>query len=192
MQTTNQKYTPPLNLKTNMPAVPMENVGAYVKSILLPNEKVLAIAKLHWVVYISNLILVLLISSPVLLIVLTGVYASNFGISNSSSTSIYSILCISFLLIAGIGAGIALLQYKTTEFALTDKRIIGKVGILRRNALELILGKVESISVNQDIIGRILDYGTLVISGTGGTHQRFPYIATPMEMKQKINSILRE
>jgi hypothetical protein len=47
-----------------------------------------------------------------------------------------------------------------------------------------VLGKVESIRVNQDIGGRILDYGTVVVTGSGGTHQLFPYIAAPMEMKK--------
>lgn len=185
----------PVSNRSKMPAVPMENVGGYIQSILMPKERVLATAKIHWVIYITPAIFTFLA-------IITTI-ASFAGISSLSSKSsptdstmatllVSTWCCIPFWLMGLIGFIVAFLRYKTTEFALTDKRVIGKYGIIRRNSLELVLGKVESIRVNQDIGGRILDYGTVIVTGSGGTHQLFPYIAAPMEMKKTINAILAE
>lgn len=189
---TNPKYAPSVTSKTKIPAVPMENVGEYTQSILLPNERVLATAKIHWIIFVSPAIFI------VLAIITTFIGFFSFSSANSPSDSatitmvISTLCCISSWPTGLIGFVIAFLRYKTTEFALTDKRIIGKFGIIKRRSLELVLGKIESISVNQNIWGRILDYGTLVVTGSGGTHQLFPYIAAPMELKQTINAILAE
>ncbi|MCZ7551072.1 MAG: hypothetical protein B6D39_13225 [Anaerolineae bacterium UTCFX2] len=157
-----------------LPTIPTKNVGEYVKSIILPNERVLAVAKIHWVVYLSSLIL--------------------FAFAFLASLDTNNFFICGFLLwvIAGIGLLRAFLIKAFTEFALTDKRVIAKVGIIRRSSLELVLGKVESIQINQSLLGRLLNYGTLVISGSGGTHQVIPCIAEPMKMKQTINSVLAE
>jgi uncharacterized membrane protein YdbT with pleckstrin-like domain len=83
--------------------------------------------------------------------------------------------------------GSAISKYLTTEFAVTDSRIIAKSGVLRRNSLELHLRKLESIDVSQPLMGRIFGYGTIVASGTGGTRQPFPNIADPMGLRNRIN-----
>jgi len=183
------------SIRSKMPAVPMENVGGYIKSILMPNEKVLAVAKIHWVIFITPVIFTILaIISTIATFASFALVSSTNSLSNSTMgiLLISSNCCIPFWLIGIIGFVISFIRHKTTEFALTDKRVIGKYGIIRRNSLELVLGKVESISVNQDIGGRIFDYGTLVVTGSGGTHQVFPYIAEPIEMKKTINTILAE
>ena len=79
-----------------------------------------------------------------------------------------------------------IVAYLTTEFALTNKRIIAKTGIIRRRSLELFLQKVESIGVDQPILGRLLDYGTIVVTGTGGTKEPFHNIASPMELRKHV------
>jgi len=177
---------------SRIPTIPTENIGEYINSIILPNERVLAIAKIHWVIYISPSIFSLF---ALLISILPMIGLSSYA----SSGEIASLATVNFLicgfplwLIAGIGFLRAFLTTKFTEFALTDKRVIGKAGLIKRSSLELVLGKIESIRVNQSLMGRLLDYGTLVISGSGGTHQMIPYIAEPMKMKQTINSILAE
>ena len=86
--------------------------------------------------------------------------------------------------------GDAAARYFTTEFAVTDRRIVAKTGLLRQRSLELVLGKVESIGVDQPLFGRMLNYGTIVVSGSGGTRQRFPSISDPMRLRNKINEML--
>ena len=72
----------------------------------------------------------------------------------------------------------------TSEFAITKKRVIMKVGLISRKALEMNLSKIESVNVEQTIMGRILGYGTISIIGTGGTRESFARISKPMEFRR--------
>lgn len=75
----------------------------------------------------------------------------------------------------------------TSEFAVTNRRVIIKVGLVSRKTVELKLDKVESIGVEQTIPGRILGYGTIVVRGTGGTNEAFRGIARPLEFRRAVN-----
>ena len=191
----NQELESSVISETKMPAFPMKKVGGYVQSILLPGEKVLATGKIHWIIFLGPVILIALgiIDSIIALQASASLSQASPPFGQASINSlISSLLCIPFWLIGLIGLVTAIFRYKTTEFALTDQRVIGKAEIIRRSSLELVLGKIESIRVNQNILGRILNFGTLVVTGSGGTHQIFPYISAPMEMKKTINTILAE
>lgn len=80
----------------------------------------------------------------------------------------------------------ALIARATSEFAVTNKRVLIKIGWLRRHSLETLLSKIETIRVEQGILGRALDYGTIVVSGTGGSKEPFRTIASPMEFRRKV------
>ncbi len=71
------------------------------------------------------------------------------------------------------------------EFAVTNKRVIIKTGLIARKTLEMNLNKIESVNVDQSILGRILGYGTVTIIGTGGTREAFEQIADPVEFRKK-------
>lgn len=75
----------------------------------------------------------------------------------------------------------------TSEFAVTNRRVIIKVGLVSRKTVELNLEKVESIGVEQTILGRLLGHGTLVVVGTGGTKEPFRRIADPMAFRRAVN-----
>lgn len=77
-----------------------------------------------------------------------------------------------------------LITFLTTEFAITNKRVVGKVGLIRRATLELDLSKVESLGMDQGILGRILGYGVAKVRGTGGTTFAAPGIASPNQFKR--------
>lgn len=79
----------------------------------------------------------------------------------------------------------AAIRYHSTELAITNKRIISKFGIIKRSSVELSLGKVEGIKVEQGIIGRIFNYGSIIVSGTGGDNAPIPNISNPMEFRKK-------
>ena len=70
--------------------------------------------------------------------------------------------------------------YKTTEIAITNKRIIAKFGFISRSTIEINLPKVESVQVDQSVMGRMLDYGTIVISGAGTPNLSIPGAAEPL------------
>jgi uncharacterized membrane protein YdbT with pleckstrin-like domain len=91
------------------------------------------------------------------------------------------------LILIGIPWLIAvILQKKTTEMAVTNKRVIIKTGILSRRTIEMNLSKIENIEVNQNIIGRIFGYGIITIVGTGGTHEPFENVSQPLEFRKSV------
>ena len=71
---------------------------------------------------------------------------------------------------------------------LDQQRVIIKVGLLHRRTLEMLLIKVEAISVDQSIAGRIFGYGTIVVVGTGGTREAFENIASPLEFRRAVQA----
>ena len=90
-------------------------------------------------------------------------------------------------------AGLALLlaiapvvRYATSEYAITDKRVLARVGVLERRSLETLLGKIEAIGVEQDLPGRLLGYGTITITGTGGTQETLERISRPLEFRRQV------
>jgi len=83
-----------------------------------------------------------------------------------------------------------LIEYWTSEFACTNKRVVMKVGLIRRETLELNLQRIESVNVDQSLMGRLLGYGTVTIIGTGGTREPFPRIAHPLEFRKAVQEQL--
>jgi len=73
-----------------------------------------------------------------------------------------------------------LIDRYSDEFDITNKRIVVKTGVIKRHTLEMNLNKIESVNVDQSILGRMLGYGTITIIGTGGTHETFSNIANPL------------
>lgn len=77
-----------------------------------------------------------------------------------------------------------LIDRATSEFAVTNKRVIIKVGWIYRRTVEMNLAKIESVNVDQSLLGRLLGFGTIEVIGTGGTREPFPRIADPMRFKR--------
>lgn len=75
------------------------------------------------------------------------------------------------------------------EFVVTNKRLICKTGLISRHTLEMNLNKIETVNVDQSIMGRLLGYGTIIIIGTGGTREEFPNIANPTEFRKKFQEV---
>lgn len=87
---------------------------------------------------------------------------------------------------------IAVINVWTTELAITNRRIIAKTGLIRRNTIELKVTRVESLGVDQGILGRIFNFGSITVKGTGGSNAPIPYIAKPLEFRQRVNHYLDE
>ena len=77
----------------------------------------------------------------------------------------------------------------TDEFVITNKRVIIKTGLIKRDTLEMNLSKIESVHIDQSILGRILGYGTVRIVGTGGTLSSFSNIRKPIEFRKKFQEL---
>lgn len=82
-----------------------------------------------------------------------------------------------------------LIDKYTDEFAITNKRVIVKTGLFSRKTFEMNHSKIESVNVDQGILGRILGYGTLRIVGSGGTKEEFPNINKPLEFRKKFQEM---
>jgi uncharacterized membrane protein YdbT with pleckstrin-like domain len=94
------------------------------------------------------------------------------------------------VLLLPIVIGIAVLAWvwvkvKSTELAITNKRIIAKFGFVSRRTVEINLAKVEAIQVDQSVLGRMLDYGTIIVSGAGNPVAPIPSIADPLEFRHR-------
>ncbi|MBF7691171.1 PH domain-containing protein [Acinetobacter pollinis] len=96
-----------------------------------------------------------------------------------------------------VGVGVlflllAFINVWTTELAITNRRIIAKTGLIRRNTIELKVTRVESLGVDQSILGRIFNFGSIIVKGTGGSNAPIPYIAKPLDFRQRVNHYLDE
>jgi len=141
----------------------------YVESNLLPNEQITYRAKLHWIIY----------ALPVIVFLIAIVVALGGG------------GWIAGMAIGIIGFVLFLppwIKAASSEFAITNKRVLIKVGLIRRHSLELLLQKVEGIGVDQGVLGRILGYGTITVSGVGGTKETFQMISNPLEFRRQVQA----
>lgn len=154
----------------------------YVEENLIPGEQILHRANLHWGIFITPVIITGL---GFLLIIIALV------IGDESATA-----CLCFgvpaILLGGLGLINAIASIMTSEFALTDKRIIAKVGFIRRQSSEMLLSKIESVSVDQPIMGRMLGYGTIVMTGSGGSKETFKNISNPMDLRRRAQHRISE
>lgn len=103
--------------------------------------------------------------------------------------SVSHLLLLGTLLIPLFGLGFILLiaayiKYKTTELAFTNKRLVVKKGFIQRQTVEIALAKVESIQVDQGVMGRIFNFGTLILSGAGTPQAPLAGISNPMAFRK--------
>ena len=82
----------------------------------------------------------------------------------------------------------AYIMYFFSEYAVTNERVIMKEGMIYRKSLEIFWDKIEAIHVDQGIIGRLFNYGTITIVGTGGSHDVFSYIPKPLEFRERVQN----
>ena len=103
--------------------------------------------------------------------------------------SFFWLIFLGLLLLPAFGLGLLLwlcawIIYVSTELAITNKRIISKSGLIQRQTMEMFLGKVESIQVDQSILGRIFNFGSITISGTGGDKSPIRSISDPLQFRK--------
>lgn len=154
----------------------------YIDRNLLPGEKVVYRARLHWSFYLTPIAWLF-----------AGLLLGGWVLASSPST-LRSMTCplVPLIFVAGlIMLAASALAAQATEFAVTNRRIVAKGGVLRRRSLEILLPKVESISFSQPLLGMVFDYGTVVVVGTGGTREHFSNIANPEELRRQVHARLQ-
>ena len=79
----------------------------------------------------------------------------------------------------------AWIAVRSTEIAITNRRVIAKFGFIKRDTVEINLEKVEALRVEQGFLGRMLNYGTIFISGAGTSVAPIRNIADPLVFRRK-------
>ena len=141
---------------------------SYIDENLLPDEHVVYRAELHWIIF-ARAILVLVVG-----VVL--VFVPRIGLAG------LVVLLLGVLMLVPPFAA-----YRTTELGVTNKRVIVKTGLVRRRTLELLLRQVEAISVDQSLLGRLLGFGSITLTGTGGVREVFHRVRDPLELRRRIH-----
>jgi uncharacterized membrane protein YdbT with pleckstrin-like domain len=167
---------------------------SYVKENLLPNEKIIFTAKVNPAIALPLAFAVFLTCT---FLSLLWFWLSRIQPDPASGTflkSFYTIIFLFFtalLLFAMMGAvARTMISLFTTEFAVTNRRVIAKTGLIKRRSLELFLEKVESINIRQDMMGRLFNFGVVTVTGTGGTKESFRGIVDPLAIRRKINQVV--
>lgn len=78
----------------------------------------------------------------------------------------------------------AMIQFLTTELSITNRRVVSKFGFIERSTVEINIARVESVQVQQCILGRIFNFGTIIISGAGTPQAPIPGISSPLVFRR--------
>jgi uncharacterized membrane protein YdbT with pleckstrin-like domain len=130
----------------------------------MPGENIVSQATLHWAMFIAPIIVCV-----VGLLAMSG----NGG---------------PILLILGVvWLGWRFLVFQSTELAVTNRRVLAKSGIVRRHCIDVQNSKVEGLTYNQGLIGRLFGYGSIFVRGTGIGMVPIPYVAAPEAFKRDVS-----
>ena len=140
---------------------------SYIDENLLPDERVVCRAELHWIIF-ARAILVLVVG-------LVLVFVPRIGQAG-----------LVVLLLGVVMLVPPFVAYRTTELGVTNKRVIVKTGLVRRRTLELLLRQVEAILVDQSLLGRVFGFGSITLTGTGGVREIFHRVRDPLELRRRI------
>ena len=143
---------------------------SYIQNNLQAGEEIKYKADIHWYIF----------AYPVILLLLSAFFSS-------AQTGLFYYVSI-FLLLSGLFQLIKRILLKMgAEYVVTNKKVILKSGILNRDALELVLNKFEGIRINQSLMGRMLGFGSIVVT-TGGVTNKFDFITNPIKFRNEINA----
>ncbi|MGA3211603.1 MAG: PH domain-containing protein [Terriglobales bacterium] len=178
---------------------------SYIEQSLSSGESVLYRTRLHWVVMFAHLLFALLIGFGGIGLIAVAVHdreqysdlCAELAKQGSSCPSqaptrmgmepnTYILVGVCLLGLAVVIVVFGLFKRSSTEMAVTNKRVLVKVGLMSRRSIEIMLSKIESVRVDQSVMGRILRFGTIVVRGVGGTPEPFADIANPLEFRRRV------
>ena len=150
----------------------------YADEVLQPGETVRYEGTLHWIIFVPGL--------PLLMFVVAGFLGVTTAWRPAHGVSLYSLLALFALVAFLMQLLTAWIVRQTTEIAVTNRRVIYKTGLISRQTIEMNMDKVESVDVTQDFLGRLLDYGTVLIRGTGAGLETLTNVASPLALRNAI------
>ena len=155
----------------------------YVDENLVPGEVVAYRARLHWVTVAPALL-----GGAFLDLAGVGlVLAALLGRAPGGQASLPMIVAGVVLMVAGSGwMATGFITWNATEITVTSRRVFIKTGIVRRHTKEILLAKIESVAIEESMMGRMLGFGKVTVHGTGGTPERFERIARPHAFRRQV------
>jgi hypothetical protein len=152
---------------------------SYAEKVLQPGETIVYRARLHWIVYLAGIVLIVVaVILALAAVVLTG-----------------ASLRLGLMLAALIALFLGLFQMlrawfvvANTEIIVTSRRLIYKTGFVARNTVEMNLDKVESVLVEQTLVGRMLDFGRVMVRGVGSGLEPIERVAAPLQLHRNIGA----
>jgi len=140
---------------------------------LLDGERVVFRSRVHWRLFMGPVLLTVFVFLPMTWLLAGGSWRGYAWVPLA--------IGLVFLLVAFI-------KRQSSAFAVTNKRVMMKVGVFRARSIELLLRKVEAISVDQSVLGRVFGYGNIVVTGSGGTKEAFSNIQSPLAFRRAVQS----
>ncbi|MBV9735397.1 MAG: PH domain-containing protein [Acidisphaera sp.] len=150
----------------------------YYQRVIRPDERVAFFCSIHWIVYWAAI--GFLVLDVVILLLLAGTPS---GDNWHAVETVALIACTALALLAFLRAYSRRIG---TEIVVTDRRIIFKRGLIARHTVEMNVSKIETVDVEQSLLGRVLGYGDVVIRGTGGTFEPLLRVDHPLDLRSAI------
>jgi uncharacterized membrane protein YdbT with pleckstrin-like domain len=150
----------------------------YVDENLITDEAVTYRGKLHW----TGLLRPVAMATALMIL---GIGAVTYSF-NSESRNPFAAVGLGLIVVGAMPLIKSLVERRAAEFAVTNKRVILKTGVVQRRTTEMFLSKIESVGADQTVLGRLLGYGSIVLRGTGGSTEPFASIDNPLEFRRQI------
>ena len=143
---------------------------SYIKHVLQPGETIRYQGSVHWILYL-----------PAIILGVVGVASSAFG----PPGWVVAAICFLAALILALRAWFIRWM---TEIVVTDRRVIYARGFIQRHTVEVHMDKIESVDVDQTMLGRIFDYGNVTIRGTGTTLEPLRDVDRPIAFRNEVTA----
>jgi uncharacterized membrane protein YdbT with pleckstrin-like domain len=147
---------------------------SYIDANLLAGERVVFRTRLHWLLFMTPVLFTAIVLLPIAWLLANGTWSHYAWIP---------VALASLLLL------VTFIKRQSSDFAVTNKRVMMKVGVFNTRSIELVLNKIEAIAVNQSLMGRIFGYGDIVVTGSGGTKEAFSHIQAPLAFRRAVQSV---
>jgi Bacterial PH domain/GYF domain 2 len=158
------------------PIVASQPLGSYTAATLQADEKPLHQTTIHWMALSGSVIGAFLTLIVIVPIAMFAAWKDFYWAW--------------FLVVIPVGILVsASVTVRTSELVITDRRVLIKVGFIQRHTFEMFISKIESVAVFQSMLGRVFDYGTVTIRGTGGSSESFATIAAPLQFRDAIQLV---
>jgi uncharacterized membrane protein YdbT with pleckstrin-like domain len=161
----------------------------YLTKMLLPDERIVYIAVLHWVIFIPGMLLTAIGG-------IAGFYSYDIAALALGS----HMMPVAQRMVAGgaficalLGLGLligALVRQSATEIAITNRRIVAKYGFISRSTFEIMINRVTGVNFDQTIIGRCMGYGTVLVHGAGGDISPVDGVSNPQLFQRALMDVM--